>query len=441
MAKNRTVPDPAGVGLAALRRIGGSGAIRQLRLDKPAEAIAYTATRTGFAAASAAVRRFKSVKARLSSSKDDAARLDGVFDLTPTEEQQMIRDGMQRLAEDMMRPAAHDADEACVPPGDILDAAAELGLLHMVVPEDMGGAAESRSPLTQALIAEDLAHGDMGLTLAILAPVAVAQTLVQWGSDDQVEQYLKPMLDEGFSAAALAINEPRPLFDPNILQTRAEKKRGDYVLNGIKHLVPMAEQSDFFIVAASLDDKPALFLVDKSATGLSVRKSPAMGLRAAGLGSIKLNRVRLKANALLGEGKEDFDYEQCLDFSHLAWCAMTVGTCQAALDYVIPYVNERKAFGEPVSHRQAVAFKVADMATEIEGMRLLTWKALSRAEREKDFHRETYLARLACAEYGMRIGSDAVQLLGGHGFVKEHPVERWYRDLRSIGITHGGVMV
>jgi len=117
-----------------------------------------------------------------------------------------------------------------------------------------------------------------------------------------------------------------------------------------------------------------------------------------------------------------------------------VGTSKAVLDYVIPYVNERVAFGEPISNRQGVAFKVADLAIELEGMRLLTYRAASRAAQGKACARDTALARRLCGEKGMIIGSDGVQLLGGHGFVKEHPVERWYRDLRAIGMMEGTVL-
>ena len=120
---------------------------------------------------------------------------------------------------------------------------------------------------------------------------------------------------------------------------------------------------------------------------------------------------------------------------------MALGTAQAALDYLIPYVNERKAFGEPISHRQAVAFNVADIAIEVEGMRLTTYRAASLADQGKDFARETAVARQLCRTKGMQIGSDGVQLLGGHGYVKEYPVERWYRDLRAAGVMEGGLLV
>jgi len=126
--------------------------------------------------------------------------------------------------------------------------------------------------------------------------------------------------------------------------------------------------------------------------------------------------------------------------SRLGWCALAAGTGRAVLDYVIPYVNERKAFGEPISHRQGVAFMVSDIAIELEGLRLVTLRAASRAERGLPYAREVALARKLAADKGMWIGSAGVQLLGGHGYVKEHPVERWYRDLRAAGVMEGAVL-
>lgn len=165
-----------------------------------------------------------------------------------------------------------------------------------------------------------------------------------------------------------------------------------------------------------------------------------MGLRAAGLSRLVLTDVDVPADAILGEGSAD-DYRECIRLSRLAWAGLAIGTGKAVLDYVKDYVKTRSAFGEPIAHRQAVAFMVANIAIELEGMRLVTLKAASRAEQGLDFSREVALARRLTAEYGMKIGTDGVQLLGGHGFVKEHPVERWYRDLRAIGLMEGAVLV
>jgi alkylation response protein AidB-like acyl-CoA dehydrogenase len=165
-----------------------------------------------------------------------------------------------------------------------------------------------------------------------------------------------------------------------------------------------------------------------------------MGVRAASLTRLTLKDAEVSASAVLGATDGSTSVE-CGRLSRLAWCALAVGTAQAVLDYVTPYVKEREAFGEPIAHRQSVAFMVANIAIELQSMRLLTYKAAARAAAGKDFTREVALARQLCADKGMQIGLDGVQLLGGHGYVKEHPVERWYRDLRAIGVMEGAVLV
>ena len=181
-------------------------------------------------------------------------------------------------------------------------------------------------------------------------------------------------------------------------------------------------------------------MVESSTSGLGVAPEPAMGVRAAATGRLELSDVALPASALIG-GADPAAYAEAVRRARLGWCALAVGTAQAVLDYVIPYVNERKAFGEPISNRQAVAFGVADIAIELEGMRLATYRAASRADQGLEFAREAAAARTLCADKGMAIGSDGVQLLGGHGYVKEHPVERWYRDLRAAGVMEGALLV
>ena len=293
-----------------------------------------------------------------------------------------------------------------------------------------------RATTTGVLVAEALAHGDMGLAVACLAPAAVANALVLWGDADQQATYLPSFVGEDVPAAALTVLEPRPLFDPFELQTTARRESGGFVLNGVKSLVPRVASGELFVVAAALDGAPALFLLESGTNGVSVESEPAMGLRAAAMGRLLLEDVHVPASALLGDGAAEV-YADCVRLGRIGWAAMACGTGKAVLDYVIPYVNERQAFGEPISNRQAVAFMVANIGIELEGARLATLRAAARAEQGRSFARETALARRLTSEYGMQIGSNGVQLLGGHGYVKEHPVERWYRDLRAIGVMEG----
>jgi alkylation response protein AidB-like acyl-CoA dehydrogenase len=277
--------------------------------------------------------------------------------------------------------------------------------------------------------------------VACLAPAGVSTAISLWGDADQQSTYLPEFVGENVPAAALAIVEPRALFNPFELKTNARQSNGGFVLDGVKSLVPRAGDSELFIIAAELEGRgPALFIVESRTAGLSIEPEPAMGIRAAATGRLILEDVELEAGALLAEG-DPAAYTECVQLSRLAWCALAVGTARAVLDYVIPHVNERTAFGEPVSNRQAVAFAVANIGIELEGMRLATLRAASRVDQGRSFDREVALARRLCAERGMAIGSDGVQLLGGHGYVKEHPVERWYRDLRAAGLMEGALLV
>jgi hypothetical protein len=231
------------------------------------------------------------------------------------------------------------------------------------------------------------------------------------------------------------------LFDPFALRTLARRTAaGDFVLEGAKALVPRAEQAELMIVGAMLDGEPSLFVVESGSPGLSITPDPGMGVRAAATGRVELQQLTLPAGALVGDSDPQV-YAELVALGRIAWSALAVGTGQAVLDYVSSYVNQRVAFGEPISNRQSVAFMVANIAIEVESMRLATYRAARLAETGRDFSREAALARALAARHAMQIGSDGVQLLGGHGYTKEHPVERWYRDLRAAGMLEGALIV
>lgn len=436
-----TVERSMGLGLRALNRLAGSGLLDRVGQRKRVERWVFHGTRRGFRAAGAASRSFSAAGKLARPARQEPARVPELFDLTPDEEQQMLREAIGAFATERVRPAALAADGACATPTEILAQAGELGMATLGVPEELGGIMAQRSAVTSVVVAEALAHGDLGIAFAALAPGAVASALGLWGDAEQQSTYLPAFTSDDAPAAALALLEPQPLFDPLKLSTRARLEDGEWILLGSKSLVPRAAEDELFVIAAEADGLgPALFIVESSTTGLFTEPEPAMGLRAAATGRLVLQHARVPSRALLGEGRREV-YLECVHRARIAWCALAVGTAQAVRDYLIPYVNERVAFGEPISNRQAVAFAVADVGIALEGMRLLTYRAASRADTGKSFDREAALARRLCAEEGMRIGSAGVQLLGGHGFVKEHPVERWYRDLRAVGVMEGALLV
>ena len=439
---NRTAID---VGMALLTPLMGQEFLDKYNLRDPLNRGIKYGVKHGFSAAGAATRQFNRIQGigkpatRLPSQEQKGS---DYFDLTPDDDQKMIAATVEEFAEEILRPAAHDADEAAAYPADLIAKAAELGITAINIPEDFDGIAEHRSTVTNALVAEALAYGDMGLALPILAPGGVASALTHWGSADQQATYLKEFAGENVPQACVAIAEPHPLFDPTALRTTAVRTPSGYRLDGVKSLVPAAADAELFIIAAQLDGKPALFIVEASSEGLTVTSDPSMGIRAAALGRVELDKVTVPVSARLGEdGATAADYSEAIALSRLGWAALAVGTSHAVLDYVVPYVKEREAFGEPIARRQSVAFMCANIAIELDGLRLITWRGAARAEQGLSFAREAALAKRLGTDKGMQIGLDGVQLLGGHGFTKEHPVERWYRDLRAIGVAEGVVVL
>jgi alkylation response protein AidB-like acyl-CoA dehydrogenase len=430
-----------GLGLRWLNKLAGSDLLDRIRIRKQVERALFTGTKNGFRSATAAGRTFKAAQRLTGPARQAPSKPRPLFDITPDDEQQMLQEGVRDFAETKVRPVAKQADFDKSTPAELLAQANELGINMLGVPEELGGVMHEQAAVTSVLIGEALAHGDMGIAYAALAPGAVATAIGHWGTAEQEATYLPAFTGEETPAAALAILEPRPLFDPLVLETKARRDGEDWVLDGAKALVSRPGECELFVVAAEAEGLgPALFVIESGTSGLSTEAEPAMGLRPAATGKLLLEDVRLPGSALMAEGKHEA-YVECLQRSRVAWCSLAIGAAQAVLDYVIPYVNERTAFGEPISNRQAVAFGVSDIGIESDGMRLATYRAASRADQGQDFSREASLARRLCAQKGMQIGSEGVQLLGGHGFVKEHPVERWYRDLRAAGVMEGALLV
>jgi alkylation response protein AidB-like acyl-CoA dehydrogenase len=439
----RSVTD---IGLGLLAPLLGRQFLDRYNLREPLNRGLKFGVTQVFSAAGASTRQFKKIQGIGKPPTRLEPSTAGYFDLTPDDDQKMIVETVNEFAEEFLRPAARDADEAATYPLELIDKAAELGITAIKVPEDFDGIAENRTTVTSALVVEALAYGDMGLALPILAPGGVASALAHWGSADQQATYLAEFAGDNVPQACVAIAEPHPLFDPTVLTTTAVRTPGGYRLDGVKSLVPAAGTCELFVVAAQLNGRPTLFIVEADSVGVSVSTDRSMGIRAAALGQVVLDKVSVPLSARLGtddatDANRAQDYSEAIALSRLGWAALAVGTCHAVLDYVIPYVKEREAFGEPVARRQSVAFMCADIAIELDGLRLVTWRGAARADRGLPFAREAALARKLAADKGMRIGLDGVQLLGGHGYTKEHPVERWYRDLRAVGVAEGVVVL
>lgn len=420
-----------GLGLSLITKIAGSEVLDQLKLRKFVEKSLYQGSKTGFKVLTKTQKAFKPQsidKQRLPNQINK-----NLFDLGLTEEQQMTSDAMSQFAQEVLYNLAHDADHNAQFPEELWQHLVDLGLNYYALPEALGGVAAEQNIVSNILIAENLAKGDFSLTAGLLSTFSVINAITRWGSTQVQSMYLPCFAEDTDITATFAFQEATPAFNPYQLKTKATEQNGQFYITGEKTLVVLGDTSDVFLVSAESNGQPDIFVVQCDES-IAIKSNPAMGLKAAETATLQFNQT-----PALRLGDADFDYTAFVDLGNLMWCAMAVGTCEAIKAYCIKYANERTAFGEPISHRQSVAFMIADMAIEIDAMRMLVLNAASLAEAGQPFHREAYLARLLCAEKSMKIGTDGVQILGGHGFTKEHPVERWYRDLRATAILHSGL--
>lgn len=365
-----------------------------------------------------------------------------LFDLTPTEEQTLMRDTVRKFVQNELKAKVRAADEAAEPPAGFYEKVQELGFNMVAIPEAMGGFGASRSPVGNVLIAEDLAYGDLSLALGAMSSLSFVNTVIDQGSAAQQQTYLPAFAEEKFLPAALALMEPGLHANASDPKTQAVREGGDYVLRGEKTMVPLGCSAEYLIVSATVEGEGACaFILNRGTAGVSTEREHFMGLRPLELAKLKIDDARVPAAQKLGEGEKTFDLQRVLSLGRIGLAALATGTCNAVLDYVKDYCNERVAFGEPITNRQSVAFMIADIAIELDGLRLMTYRAASRAEQGLPFEREAYLAKLQATDRGMQIGTDGVQLLGGHGFIRDHMVELYYRNLRAIGVLEGALCV
>jgi alkylation response protein AidB-like acyl-CoA dehydrogenase len=354
-----------------------------------------------------------------------------------TEEQEVVREAMHDFAEQAVRPMARDADEESKLPEEFLAQSWELGLVSTQLPDAYGGGGEARSPITNAIMVEELAWGDPALAIAAFAPAAFAFAVADQGTEEQKSEHLPVFGGESFHAAALAVVEPGPVFDPSLPRTLAEPKGDAFVLSGAKSFVVLGDRASHFLVVARNNGGRDAFIVPRDAAGLSISEPEKnLGLKALPTAMLELERVEVPASARLG-GEAGCDVQRLLDHSRAGLAAVMTGLSRAVLDFCLPYAKDRRAFGQAIAQKQAIAFRLADMHVETECQRWLTWRAASQLEHGRDATVAAHQARAYAAEQCMWISDQGVQVLGGHGFIREHPVEMWYRGARTLGVLEG----
>ena len=360
-----------------------------------------------------------------------------MYGFEPTEEQRMLMEAVNRFAANELRPAAREADESGELPQALITKGWELGVLQASIPESYGGFGD-RSAVTGVLAAEALAWGDLAGALAVMMPGTFVLPVLLGGNENQKAALIPPVIGTGWRAVTAAFLEPQFDFYPGEMRSTAKSMNGSFVLSGKKTFVPFAAQAEKLLVFASLDGITQAFVVPRATEGLTIGERQALlGVHALPLYEVRLEGVRIPAEARLAQ----LNFAQVLASLQVATGAMAIGVSRAAHEYAMEYAKQREAFGGPIAQKQSIAFMLAEMATEIDGSRLMVWEAAWQLDHEKDASKAAYLALMSAADTAMMVTDRAVQILGGHGYIREHPVERWMRDGRGISTFTGLAIV
>jgi acyl-CoA dehydrogenase len=361
---------------------------------------------------------------------------------TPTEEQQLLIDTIHRYAEQDVRKVAHEADEDSTPPLNVVKTGWQIGLVPSAIPEELGGFGEL-SAITGVLAAEELAFGDLSVALHVLTPSLFAYPVILFGTAEQREQLLPAFLEDNLTPATAALLEPGVFFDPNELKTTATMSGNSVKLNGSKAYVPLAEDAQWMLVYARETESGTVsaFIVEKGTPGVQIEKrEQLMGLRALPTYRVNFNDVTLDASAKLG-GAVGINYQVIRDRSNAALAAMAVGVSRASYEYALEYAKQRVQFGKPIAQNQSIAFLLAEMAFDIDSARLMAWEAAWKLDQGESATQEAYLARKFANDMALKVTDSGVQILGGYGFIREYPAERWLRNGRGFPTFDGLAIV
>ena len=358
------------------------------------------------------------------------------------DEQTLIRDTMRAFARERLAPHAARWDREHHFPREELAALGELGALGMVVPEQWGGAGADYVSLALAL--EEIAAGD-GATSTIVAVQnsVVCGPIAAFGDDAQKERHLKP-LASGRKLGCFCLTEPHVGSDAAAITTRAERRGDDYVLNGVKQFITTGKNADVAVAFAVTDraaGKKGIsgFIVETDRPGYTVaRVEEKTGQRASDTAQIVFENCIVPAANRLGREGEGYRIALAnLEAGRIGIAAQAVGMARAALEAALGYARERQAFGKPIVEHQAIAFRLADMATQIEAARQLVWHAATLRSAGEPCLKEASMAKLFASEMAERVCSDAIGIHGGYGYVTDFPVERIWRDVRVCQIYEG----
>ena len=371
-----------------------------------------------------------------------------------TDEQREFRDLAHRFAEKEMRPAAAEYDEREEMAWEVLKKAAQVGLMSYPIPEEYGGGGAD-SVLMRCIVDEELFWGCGGMATAMGATLLCATPIMLAGTPEQKERYLPLFCQPDLFLGAFALTEPESGSDPAGMTTtavrdpagRSDADRG-YILNGQKCFITNGSLAGLYVVFATMDkargtDGVTAFIVEGKTEGVSGgKKEKKMGIRSSHTAVVNFENVRVPAANRLGKEGEGFKIAmQTFDRTRTHIAAGAVGIARAAHEFALGYSQERRQFGKPIGTFQAISFMLADMATEIDAARLLAWRAAWMCDNDLPCTKEASMAKAFAGDMAMKVTTDAVQVLGGYGYIREYPVEKWMRDAKIMQIYEGTAQI
>jgi acyl-CoA dehydrogenase len=363
-----------------------------------------------------------------------------MVDFTLTDEQKNLRELAHDFAEKEIRPVAWEYDKDGTWPQDILEKAWEVGLMNTHVGEEYGG--PGASYLDGCLIEEELSWGCSGIQTSLGANGLASAPVQLAGSEETKRKYLG-MLTEAPKLASFCLTEPNAGSDVSGMRTRAVKKGDKYVINGSKCFITNGGHADWYTVYAKTDPDAghrgiSAFVVEKDDTVIVDKKEDKMGQRASNTATITFNDTEIPAENLLGEENKGFKIAMMtLDRTRPGVAAMATGIARAAMEMAVEYSKERVQFGVPIAMHQAIQFMIADMATDVEAARLLTWQSAVLLDQGRRNTLQSSHAKRFAADTAMKVTTDAVQVFGGYGFIKEYKVEKLMRDAKIMQLYEG----
>jgi acyl-CoA dehydrogenase len=363
-----------------------------------------------------------------------------VVDFTLTDEQKALREMAHAFAEKEMRPVAWEYDKDGTWPEEILKKAWELGIMNSHIPEEYGG--PGASYFDGCLIEEELGWGCSGIGTSIACNGLATAPLMLGGSDELKREYLGRLTEEP-RLASFCLTEPDAGSDVSGMKTNAVRKGDKWVINGSKCFITNGGYADWYTLYAKTDKEAghrgiSAFIVPREAGVIVDKKEDKMGQRASNTATITFNDVEIPAENLIGEENKGFKLAMMtLDRTRPGVAAMAVGIARAAFEFATEYSKERVQFGVPIAMHQAIQFMIADMATDVEAARLLTWQGAVELDQGKRNTLSSSHAKRFAADTAMKVTTDAVQVYGGYGFIKEYPVEKLMRDAKIMQLYEG----